>query len=109
MLSVCKVLYRVLLLEFLEMKAEFCFRGWSHLLQSYIESATALPDTYICLTIPPPLADQMKAKQNHCRTGEECECEFFHLRRGLPLVCGVMCSVSSSKRVVQAPGTLRWL
>ena len=28
--------------------------------------------------------------QNHCRTGEEYECEELSLRRGLPLPCGVM-------------------
>ena len=35
--------------------------------------------------------------QNHCRTGEECECEeLLHLRRGTPLACRVMCFASSS-------------
>ena len=31
-------------------------------------------------------------KQNHCRTGEECECEELRLRRGLTLVAIAMMS-----------------
>ena len=39
------------------------------------------------ITIPSPLAVQ-NDKQNHWRTGEECECEKFRLRRSSRLVCG---------------------
>ena len=49
---------------------------------------------YCKSTLPSP--GRPDDKQNHCRTGEECECEQFHLRRGSPLACGVMCFVSSS-------------
>ena len=34
--------------------------------------------------------------QNRCRTGEECEDEELYLRRGSPLVCGIICFVTSS-------------
>ena len=35
-------------------------------------------------------------KQNHCGTGEECECDELRSRRGLPSACGVMGFASSS-------------
>ena len=43
--------------------------------------AVDLPFQTLAVTIGRP-----DNKQNHCRTGEECECEEFHLRKGLPLV-----------------------
>ena len=39
-------------------------------------------------------------KQNHCRTGEEFECEKLRFR-GSPLACGVMCSGALVATLVQ--------